>query len=95
MRRIRKVLPNWCELSSSIFTMTSMSSAVTRRFDSFERVIKRFLCQYNKDDDNKSEKKQEQSTFKGSLKMMNYDGQMSPNYHKKRRIQKTATQFNL
>lgn len=26
---------------------------------------------------------------------MNYDGQMSPNYHKKRRIQKTATQFNL
>ena len=35
MRRIRKVLPNWCELPSSIFTMTSMSSAVTRRFDSF------------------------------------------------------------
>ena len=35
MRRIRKVLPNWCELPSSIFTMTSLSSAVTRRFDSF------------------------------------------------------------
>ena len=35
MRRIRKVLPNWCELPSSIFTMTSLSSAVTRWFDSF------------------------------------------------------------